>query len=155
MRHGAVELIYAPVIRLVEFKLAEVIPAQRLRYPLHGVGHGLRIVAKVHRVRLGAATGRPRESHVCVYESLPVARDRIIGLTGENEEAPEPAFMFGHTVGFHFINAPVICRTRNETVRIWESGKTDNKKCRGLIALERALGSSTHVIKIVAQIDIM
>ncbi|MBA7666646.1 hypothetical protein ES703_74727 [subsurface metagenome] len=118
MRHGAVELIYAPVIRPVEFKSAGVILVVHLRYSPHSIGHGIRIIAEIYRVQFGAEPGHPCKGYIRGHEFGAVGRDRIICLAGGHEEAPDPASMFGHTVGLHFIDAPVISRLGSETVRI-------------------------------------
>ncbi len=132
-----------------------MIPGVRLRCSPHSSRYGVKIVAEVHRVLSGTEASRPREGYVRGYKFGAITRDRITGLTGGNEEAPDPAFMFGHTVSFHFIHTPVIRRARNETFRIGESGDADKKIGWVLVAPERTAGAVVDFCEAIAEVHIV
>ncbi|MBA7682285.1 hypothetical protein ES703_90635 [subsurface metagenome] len=156
MRAETIEFVDAPVVKLVVFKCAGSIGCSSLWKPCNGVVHIVKIVTEIYMVQFGAETCRPAKVCIRVYEFGVVSRVGVIGSLGRNRKAPDIAPPRTIRLGIiDLIDSPVICRARNKAIRIRKSGKANNKICRGLVALECALGAIVHIVKILAEIYIV
>ncbi|MBA7659693.1 hypothetical protein ES703_67684 [subsurface metagenome] len=96
-------------------------------------------------------TFRPAKLHIRFYLLGGISRVWVVGSLRWNHKAPDIAFPRTIRLGvIDLINSPVICCARDETIRISKSGEAGNKKRCGLVALERALGASVHIVGIFA-----
>ena len=152
----AVEFVHAPEVRFVELKRARVITCVRLWEPSRRVIHIVEILTEIHSVQPCTHTCRPTESQIRIDEHSPVCRTRIVSLYRRNEKAPDltlPGTVRVRLVDL--VDSPVIRRTRHKAFGKSESGKACNIKRRRLVALECFAGSVVHIVKVVAEIDIV
>ncbi|MBA7681561.1 hypothetical protein ES703_89901 [subsurface metagenome] len=155
MGGNGIKFIDSPVIKLPYFKLSRVKGHTCLRQALSGIVHIVEIVTEVHSMQFCTPARTPAKVRIPVYKFCAIKWAGVVSLFGRNQKAPDIAFVFRSTVCFNLVDSPVVGCAGNKTIRNSKSGKTNNNKCRCLVALERIFGTVVHIVKSIAEVHIV
>ena len=159
MNRCAVELIDAPIVRLIIFKrTGRRIGCARVCRSAGGAVHLFIGLAEIHMMQFRRIARLPAQCYVRTDEFGMVGRRRFIGFSWGNEKVPDLAFPGAGDIGVvDLINPPKVIRAGRQTFRIGETGEADDYKVRCLVAPEqiRVTCGLVHVVKVLAYIHVM